>query len=179
MAERGKIIWVLFGDTHGLEVDVVKLREVYKAREQAVEKKGYFIAMPKGGTTKADFLKLVADPATWAVVWHSHGADGVIAGSEGKIIKPSDIKSRSPKLQFAALHGCETSTLQSEWIKAFGLNRFKDAQKRLAGEGSKTPLWTMSIGSKTVDAPPRKFAEAYFQNRFLPYNFETWISELP
>jgi len=141
MTDGARIIWVLFGDLKfqdGKEVDetafVNELRGIYRRYKGRAESKGLALGMQRDKTSKKAFLQLVAEPATVAIAWHSHGdaATGEIVAGCNTDISPRDITGVSSRLQFVALLGCVgTSGNRERWIKAFRLNRFGDAKRRL------------------------------------------------
>ena len=182
MGDSAKIVWVLFGDMHDFENAIPTLRNIYKRYEKDLKKKGYTLGMAEGLTSKRGFLSHISDPSTWALVWHSHGEynnfnqpKGNIADKDGQVIRPTDVKETSPNLNFVGLLGCGMTVQKTAWLQVFGLNKFHDSKRRLAGSGDYVCFGNCNKAWNY----PQEFAESNRSNSLLPYNFKSWVSKLP
>ncbi|WP_454063410.1 hypothetical protein [Candidatus Nitrospira salsa] len=182
MAEKTKIVWILFGDMHDFENAIPTLRSIYKRYEKDLQNKGYTLGMSKDLTSKRGLLSHISDPSTWALVWHSHGEynnfnqpKGNIADKDGQVIRPTDVKGASPNLKFVALLGCGMTVQKSAWLQAFGLKKFSDSNRRIAGSGD----YVCFGNCKKAYNYPQEFAASHRSNPLLPYNFKSWVNQLP
>lgn len=79
---------------------------------------------------------------------------------------------------FAKLLAGDFCSLCSHPQNAFGLNKYSDASKRIVLSGNYISFWDKNVAGRKVKAFPRQFAEGLISNRFLPYDFERWVSML-
>lgn len=182
MGEKAKIVWILFGDMHGFEDSISTLRNIYKRYERSLQAKGYTLGMPKILSSKRGFLYHISVPATWALVWHSHGKynlhsqpKGNIVDIDQQVIRPTDVKLASPNLHFVGLLGCGMAVQKSAWLQAFGLKKIVDSNRRIAGSGDYVCFGNCNKAWNY----PQDFVESYRSNPLLPYNFKSWASKLP
>jgi len=189
MEGNEKHIAVLFGnivmsDNKPADKYHSRIVAAYQKYESKLKSIGYtlkFGAEPY--CSKNEFLKIISAPTTYAFVWHSHGNRmGQLSGGLGDVISPSDIKSVSENLQFAAIWGCDIQQSAFEWRRVLKLtkDRFpKDAEKRLASHpgGISEEDWGLGAGLAMV---PPSIQFITVENRFYPYyTFANWIDLLP
>ena len=196
MTDGARIIWVLFGDLEGVKggetACVNELCAIYWRYKGKLESRGFSLGMKyippeegksdsrlgmsQGRTSKKAFLQLVAEPATVAVVWHSHGVQnqwgltGEISADCGARINPRDITVVSPRLQFVALLACIGSSAHAtSWSTAFRFPIVKSpAPSRLTTIGNDRGY--MSREDMIMFATTRT-------GRLGPYTFKMWLDE--
>ena len=187
MAEGAKIIWVLFGDIKTLNGKPAtkyqqRIVTAYRRHEKQLNSKGYTLGFgSEPYCSKKAFLYLLAERATFGMIWHSHGNRlGQLTGGLGETISPGDIVDVSENLHFAAIWGCDIQHSAYEWRRVLNLNKKypQDSGKRFASHPGAIFDQDYDLGSFAMEPPPVQFIDTV--NRFYPYYpFREWIELLP
>ena len=192
-----RTVWILRGDiavnqTNARELsrtpeeDFALLLDSYRAHSGRLDTKHYTLGINKAPTSKGALLRILSDPDTAGIVWHSHSdSSGTLYAAGRATVSSQDVAAqpKSPRLAFVSLLGCRIARAKSRWVKALALDRFSDGPQRLAASGNEVSLYqgTNIVTGRTQDSWVKRFAERHANQAeaIQHYHFPDLIDLLP